>query len=163
MTGTPPIPPETPAPSADQLVGLLSRQRDLYQQLRSLSDQQGALIANHEAEQLLTLLGQRQGLVEALGELSIEISPHRAAIAALANDEGKPVAAQVRRLVDEVRDLLGSIIEQDDAGRKELQQARDDVGNQLRQTAKAPAALGAYGGPAAKSGAQPARFMDQRG
>jgi ABC-type transporter Mla subunit MlaD len=163
MTGTPTNPQDTPAPSADQLVGLLSRQRDLYQQLRSLSEQQGALIANHEAEQLLSLLGQRQGLVEELGDLSIQISPHRAAIAALANDGSKPVAAEVRQLVDEVRELLGSIIEQDEVGRQELQQARDEVGAQLRQAAKAPAALGAYGGSAAKAGPQPARFMDQRG
>ena len=177
MTGTTPPPQSTPAPAPgsvpglvpgstpgpEQLQSLLTRQRDLYQQLKSLSDQQGGLIAAGEAEQLLTLLGQRQQLVEELGVLSVEISPHRAAIASLAGDAAGPYAATLRSLVDEVRGLLGSIIEQDDAGQKELEAARDEVGGQLRRAAGAPAALGAYRGGAALAAAPAPRFTDQRG
>jgi len=155
--------PSAAAPGPEQLLAMLSRQRDLYEQLRSLSDQQADFIAAGETERLLTLLGQRQTLVDALGEASVELSPHRAEIATLANDASQPLAGQIKSLVDEVRSLLSTIIAQDDAGRRDLEAARDEVGTQLRQTAGAPQALGAYGGPAGSGTAHTPRFTDQRG
>lgn len=155
--------PSAQTPGPDQLLAMLSRQRDLYEQLRSLSDQQADLISAGETERLLTLLGQRQTLVDALGEASVALSPHRAQIAVLANDAAQPLAGQIKGLVDEVRALLSTIIAQDDAGRRDLEAARDEVGTQLRQTAGAPQALGAYGGAAGSNALSAPRFTDQRG
>ncbi|MEM9414053.1 MAG: flagellar export chaperone FlgN [Planctomycetota bacterium] len=158
-----PLPRSGDTPSPDQLMQLLSRQRDLYQNLKALSDDQGRLIAEGETEQLLSLLARRQGLVEQLGECSLEISPHRAAIASLASESESAVARQVRTLVDDVRELLESIIQQDEAGRREMEAARDEIGSQLRETAAAPNVLGAYGSAGAPRSGSAARFTDQRG
>lgn len=163
MTDATPTPIDPPTPGPEQLLSMLARQRDLYTHLKSLSDDQGRLIAEGETEQLLSLLARRQGLIEQLTECSLEISPHRAAIATLAGVEGDALAGQVRGLVDEVRDLLEAIIEQDDAGRREMEAARDEIGTQIRQTASAPKALGAYGGPSSAGIAASPRFTDQRG
>ncbi|MFI4862163.1 MAG: flagellar export chaperone FlgN [Phycisphaerales bacterium JB063] len=152
-----------PTPSPEKLMQLLSRQRDLYQNLKALSDDQGRLIADGETEQLLSLLARRQGVIEQLSACSLEISPHRAAIAALAGESESATARQVRTLVDDVRELLESIIQQDDAGRREMEAARDEIGSQLRQTAAAPSVLGAYGNTGAARKGSAARFTDQRG
>ncbi|XAL99020.1 flagellar export chaperone FlgN [Phycisphaeraceae bacterium D3-23] len=162
-TASQPLSEAGPAPTPEQLMQLLSRQRDLYQNLKALSDDQGRLIAEGETEQLLSLLARRQGLVEQLGECSLEISPHRAAIASLASDSDAAVSRQVRTLVDDVRELLESIIQQDDAGRREMEAARDEIGSQLRETAAAPRVLGAYGNAGSPRPQSAARFTDQRG
>ncbi len=81
---TDPQPRPSAAPSvADvgHLVDRLTQQRDLYQQLKTLSDQQGQLIADGQAEQLLAVLSQRQGLVDQLTQLNEKIVPFKGALA----------------------------------------------------------------------------------
>lgn len=158
--------PTLPNPAADredaeQVLYLLQRQRDLYLQLKTLADQQGQLIEQGAAEQLLSLLAQRQGLIDMLGQCSAEIAPFRSRIGEIAEKAGGGMGMQVKQLVEEVRGLLESIMEQDDRGREGLAASRDAVSQQLKQTSGAGAAIGAYGSRPPVAAAS--RYTDRRG
>ena len=146
---------------AEQVLYLLSRQRDLYLQLKALADQQGQLIESGATEQLLSLLARRQGLIDMLGQCSAEISPYRARIGDIAEQSDAAVSVQIKSLVQEVRTLLESIMEQDDQGRKTLAESRDAVSRQLKQAAGAGAAIHAYGPKASPHAAS--RYTDRQG
>jgi len=157
--------PETnttpPADEAKEVFALLERQRDLYRELKSHSDQQDELIATGATDRLLSLLAQRQKLIDGLGQVSGSLSPYRSRIAAIADQASGDLGDQMRGLVEEVRGLLESIIERDEKGKADLEAARDQVGGQIRQAAGAVAAAGAYGGAAAPKPSP--KFTQQQG
>ena len=158
--------PDTPIQSAtageaSEVLGLLQQQRDLYRELKSHSDQQDELIATGATDRLLSLLAQRQKLVDGLGQVSASLAPYRSRIASIADQASGDIGDQMRSMVEEVRGLLESIIDQDEQGKTQLAAARDKVGGQIRQAAGAVAATGAYGG---QSGAHPApKFTQHKG
>lgn len=145
---------------ASEVFTLLQQQRDLYRELKSHSEQQDALIVNGQTDQLLTLLAQRQRLIDGLGQVSSSLAPYRSRIAAIADQASDDLGEQMRGMVEEVRVLLESIIATDEKGKADLEAARDNVGGQIRKAAGAVAAAGAYG----KSRPQSApKFTEQRG
>lgn len=151
---------QSAADESQEVFALLQKQRDLYRELKSHSEQQDALIANGETDQLLSLLAQRQRLIDGLGQVSSSLSPYRSRIAAIADQAADDVGEQMRGMVEEVRVLLESIIACDEKGKANLEAARDNVSGQIRQAAGAVAAAGAYGKPAAANGP---KFTEQRG
>lgn len=151
---------QTPADEATEVFTLLQKQRDLYRELKSHSEQQDALIASGATDQLLSLLAQRQRLIDGLGQVSSSLAPYRSRIAAIADQASGDLGAQMRGMVEEVRGLLESIIATDEKGKTDLEAARDQVGGQIRQAAGAVAAAGAYG-KAAPTAAP--KFTQQRG
>lgn len=141
-----------PAPS---LVALLTQQRDLYRQLKLLSDEQATLITDGHTDRLLTLLAQRQRLVDTLTSLNRDLVVARQGLGA--SDQG--ARDRVRLLMDEVDVLLQQIIEQDDRDRQSLQSAQQQVANQLKGVRQGGAALSAY-----RPSIQPGpRFTDRQG
>ena len=156
---------DTTQPAADEtrhVLALLEQQRDLYRELKSHSEQQDELIATGATERLLSLLAQRQKLVDGLGQVSASIAPYRSRIAALADQADDDIGEQMRGMVEEVRELLEGIIACDEKGKADLAAARDRVGGQIRQAAGAVAAAGAYGSNAASPAPTP-RFTQQKG
>lgn len=151
---------QSAAEEAHEVFALLQQQRDLYRELKSHSEQQDLLIANGETDQLLSLLAQRQRLIDGLGQVSSSLSPYRSRIAAIADQASGDIGEQMRGMVEEVRVLLESIIACDEKGKTDLEAARDKVGGQIRQAAGAVAAAGAYGKPAPAAGP---KFTEQRG
>ncbi len=151
----------TPAPAhaadSPSLVSLLTRQRDLYRDLKSLSDQQATLIERGDTDHLLSVLATRQGLVDALTAINRELVPVRQSASKI------PAAqqARVRDLMAEVDALLREIIAQDDRDRQTLQSAQQRVGSQIRQIRQGGAAMNAY--RAAPQVATSARFTDRKG
>lgn len=136
----PPLPGE-----ANEVFALLEQQRDLYRELKSQSEQQDALIATGATDQLLSLLAQRQRLIDDMGQVSSSLAPYRSRIAVIADQASGDLGEQMRAMVEEVRELLESIIADDEKGKTDLEAARDMVGGQIRQAAGAVAAAGAYG------------------
>lgn len=61
----------------ERLIELLTEQRDHYQRLRRLSEQQRSLICGDRPEQLLSILQERQALVNALTRLNAHLAPFR--------------------------------------------------------------------------------------
>lgn len=148
------------ASESQEVFTLLQKQRDLYRELKSHSERQDALIASGDTDQLLALLAQRQRLIDGLGQVSSSLAPYRSRIAAIADEASGDLGDQMRAMVEEVRELLESIIETDEKGKTDLEAARDQVGSQIRQAAGAVAAAGAYG---KSSSASAPKFTQQRG
>lgn len=157
---TPQTTNQSAADQTQEVFSLLKQQRDLYRELKSHSEQQDALIASGATDQLLSLLAQRQRLIDGLGQVSSLLAPYRSQIAAMAEDAADDVGQQMRAMVEEVRTLLEAIIACDEKGRVDLEAARDHVGSQIKQAAGAVAAAGAYGKAAAPAGP---KFTQQRG
>lgn len=145
---------------ASLLIELLTQQRDLYLQLKSLSSQQAGLISQGQTEQLLEVLTHRQGLVESLNDINERLTPYRHRWASVARTLPEIRRTKLRNLVDEVQKLLGSIVEQDEADRRQLEAAQAQVGRELRQVTRAGNAVNAYRSPRP---ADPARFTDRQG
>ena len=139
-----PAQPDTDTTEAGRLLTLLTRQRDHYLKLRELSQQQASLIAAGQPEKLLTLLGRRQGHVEALTTLNEQLTPLRPRMAALTQAAPADRRDAIRARVDEVQALLAEIIAQDEADSAELAQQKENKRQALIQTRPAKAALGAY-------------------
>lgn len=144
-----------------RLIERLTQQRDLYHQLKVLSDQQGQCIADGEGEQLLAVLSQRQGLVDQIAQLNEQLAPFKQHWPELSEQLDASQREQVNSLLEEVESLLEAIIHQDDRHRQQLQTAKQQIGRQIEQTHTAGRALNAYkpAGPAAG----PARFTDRKG
>ncbi len=101
------------APDASRIVALLTRQRDLYRELRALSEKQRNTITGDRPEMLLSILRDRQELVNELARLNHEMGPLRrnweAAYAALPAGEREQAAA----LLQEINGLLRVILRTD--------------------------------------------------
>ncbi|MEM8781681.1 MAG: flagellar export chaperone FlgN [Planctomycetota bacterium] len=149
------------AKEANTLVDLLTRQRDHYQQLKALSDQQQALVEAGQPERLLAVLGERQSHVEALTTLNEQLAPLRPRMSEVAESAPVDVRNTLRRLVDDVQELLETIIAQDEQDKQRLTQGREAVRQELGKISRTPAALSAYK-HAAPQTRQP-RFTDARG
>lgn len=154
------------------LIALLEQQRKLYQQLRTLSDQQGPLVAEAQAEPLLGLLAQRQRLIDDLSGVNSLLEPFRQRWDALWSTLADAQRSRIGALVKEVQSLLAGIIQQDERDRQALLTARNRVATELQNTTRVDRAVNAYRA-APKAGAAAAgtpgiatgnnRFTNQNG
>ncbi|MEM1109896.1 MAG: flagellar export chaperone FlgN [Planctomycetota bacterium] len=172
---TPPPPPASasaPVQSgseADQLIDLLTQQRDLYRSLDLLSGKQQQIVADGQAEQLLGVLSERQVVVDQLTATNRELAPLRSRMSEIADTAAADKRQSLRSLVDEVQSMLESIIQRDEEDRQTLEASKAKVGQELAKVKTAPAAInaykanaGGYGKPAAYQNAS-AKFTDARG
>jgi len=140
------------------LLDLLEQQRDLYARLSELSDQQSELISSGQTDELLNVLSKRQQLVEQLTQINSRLSPYRDHWSEVAERLPAGDRDRLRRLLDEVQQLLQRILDRDEQDRVELQSARERVGQQLQKTSRAGTARKAYGHASATP-----RFTDSQG
>lgn len=141
------------------LLGMLQQQRDLYLQLKQLSTKQSELIEQQASDQLLTLLAKRQGMVDSLGQISHQLLPYRERMSTIAAALDEDSRGQIRELVNEIDQLLQSIIDQDGKDHRQLEAAQVKVGSNLNQITQASTALSAYRQACPAS----ARFTDRKG
>lgn len=105
---------ETSGPAdSERLLDLLSRQRDLYRKLKSLSERQRGMIAGDRADLLLGILQERQAHVNELTALNQQLSPFRRnwdqTLASLADDARQNVS----QLLAAINTLLSGILATD--------------------------------------------------
>lgn len=145
---------------ADGLLDLLRRQRDLYDQLDALSAGQLQLIEQGTTEALLSLLAERQGVVDQLGAINAQLAPARdrwEQWSANLSDEDRD---EVRALLGHVDACIKAIVHRDDEAQRQLTQAQQTVGAELRQVTATGTALGAYHAAPQRNDA---RFTDRKG
>ncbi|MEE9404156.1 MAG: flagellar export chaperone FlgN [Algisphaera sp.] len=147
---------------AKHLVGLLTRQRDLYQELSGLSARQQELIDTGRTEALLGVLTQRQALIDQLTTCNQEVAPLRSRLSDIAAGASESVRVMIRERVDQVQSLLQKIIERDEADRVRLEASRSRVGDEMKRVNAAPAAVNAYRASASAASVG-GRFTDARG
>ncbi|GAB4111149.1 MAG: hypothetical protein Kow00105_19820 [Phycisphaeraceae bacterium] len=169
MTDTPLTTPspttgyDHPDPKAgfEVMFRLLTEQRDLYRQLKALSDQQSASIREGSTEQLLSVLSQRQNVIDSLSRLNAELAPYRDRWSQISDSVGDARKTQLRDMLDEIEQLLQQVVAQDEKDREDLKLAQQQIGTQLTRVGQAGRVLKAY----APSGseARPAVFTDRQG
>jgi hypothetical protein len=140
-------------PDSTKLVELLTRQRDLYRNLRELSEKQRALIAGDRPEMLLSILRERQDLVTALARLNEELGPYRqnwdTVHAALPEAQRNAASA----LVHEINALLRVILRTDQEDGALLSARKQAVGEQIADVTGGRTANAAYARQAGSSAA----------
>jgi chaperonin cofactor prefoldin len=152
---------ENPSQQVHVMLGLLAGQRDLYRQLKTLSEQQSRCVREGSTEELLSVLSQRQSVIEALSLSNAELAPYRDRWGDLATSAAPDQRQQVRDSLDEIERVLREVVEQDDRDRTELKSVQQQIGAQLNQVGKAGRAIRAYGSPSTNT--KPPVFTDRQG
>jgi len=98
---------------AQELTDLLTQQRDVYLQLRDLARVQRGAIESEGSEDLLRILGDRQRQIRRLTEINSRLEPLRGRWDQLQQGLDDGDRQQVGELVQQVKQLLGEILEQD--------------------------------------------------
>lgn len=154
----------------DELVAILTRQRDLYAHLRQIGQKQSDLVERGAAEALLELLAQRQRFIDELSDLNERLAPFREDWPRVWRQVPESRRAMVSELLNTVSDTLSRILEQDDQDRARLAASQDKVKAELGRVSGAAVAVRAYAGqarrpsatPGGAAGASGARFTDQQ-
>jgi flagellar biosynthesis/type III secretory pathway chaperone len=147
--------------SVERLVELLDQQCGIYQQLRDLSEQQSRLVAEGDAESLLTLLNQRQALIDRLLQINEQIEPFKQRWSQFWSELDASQQGRIRERMDAVQSLLDGIMAQDEKDREALAAQRTRVGEQLGQVSRGANVNRAYG--QASNYTVNTRFTDQQG
>jgi hypothetical protein len=130
---------------SDDLIELLDQQHRIYLHLHELSVRQGQLVAAGDAEPLLTLLAQRQTLIDQLTQLNGRLEPFKSQWPHLWHQLDTTTRARVQGFIDEVQDLLDRIVEQDEKDRQALSAHRGRIADDLRNVSRGDAVNRAYG------------------
>lgn len=139
---------------SQELIALLSEQRDLYAQLRQLAGGQRELITGEAPERLLSVLVERQRIIDRLELLARRLRPYqqnwRSVRAGLSAEEGRRADA----LVAEVNALLKGILDADATDAELLAARKSETARNMQTTKAARYAGAAYGAGQAASGGQ---------
>lgn len=127
------------------LVRALSGQKALYVQILALARQQSAYVATGESEALMTVLAARNRLIEQVAPLDKELQPYKGRWQEVL--DGLPAADRqaVGHLLQEVQQLLGEILSQDEKDKETLIRQKTGVGDQLKRAVSGAALNRAYG------------------
>lgn len=146
--------------SADVFESMLSQQLALFEQLQQLAAQQTDSVEQGRSDQLLTVLGQRQRLIDQLTAIQQQMAPFRNDWSAFYDRLDEAQRRRIGGRLEAVQTRLACIIEQDERDKSHLADACNQVGGQLNSVVATGAALRAYGGR--PRGVQP-RFTSQKG
>lgn len=146
-----------------QVLALLTRQRDLYRELKSLADRQRGVVTSSEPEALLTILAERQKVVNRISGLDGDMKAVRAAWPELSEAMPLPAREQADVLIREVQSLLADILAGDDQDAKLLSARKQSVRAESQTMAAAKRAHAAYGAATVTGSPKTAgaRFLDQ--
>jgi len=160
-----------PPPDAG-LAPLLRRQHELYRRLRGLSDQQRQALEHGSTQGLLTVLGQRQSVVDELSEVAGELSAVGDRWSSLVEALGEEERRELQGLTREVQRLAEEVMQRDEDDQTRLRGMRRDKGEELGAMHSNRAAAAAYRGggtgyagsgaaPNASAGRPTPRFADR--
>ncbi len=128
----------------DDLVMLLEQQCDLYRQLKRLTERQRSLIDRADAEPLLALLGERQKVVDQLTRLDSRLARAKQEWMRLHASVPAQAREHVERLVLELRELLGEILEADQRDSEQLSARKASLQSALTSVQAGKQAHAAY-------------------
>ena len=138
----------TTSPAAAEFARLLRRQRDLYVQLRDLSEQQRTALEEGSTQDLLGVLAQRQSVVDDLSEVSSSLAGHGGPWGEKLQELPESERGELRQAVAEVQRLAEEVMQRDEHDQSQLRSMRQRVGGELRGLHAGHAAANAYRGNA---------------
>jgi len=119
----------------DAILEALQRQVGCYRRLAKLADLQHEHVRQSRTEELLSVLGQRQQVLDQVADLEQAIMPAKRRWNDYLGDLPEPQRTQARGLMAESRRLLEQITSADRNDALVLQQRKIEVGRALRQGA----------------------------
>ncbi|MBU0640563.1 MAG: flagellar protein FlgN [Planctomycetes bacterium] len=132
-----------------RLVALLTRQRDLYQQLRELSERQRSLISGNRPEMLLNILRDRQTLVNGLATLNEQLAPFRRGWDGMYAQLPEDTRDQASALLTQINELLRVILKTDQEDSALLAARKRAVASEMGALSSGRSANAAYADQAA--------------
>lgn len=129
---------------AEKLIELLTEQRNHYQRLRQLSEQQRSLICGDRPEQLLSILQERQLLVNALMRLNASLAPFRREWDEMYAALPEPSRHAAGLLLAEINTALQVILQNDHQDSALLAAKKQLVADELSELGGSRAAGAAY-------------------
>ncbi len=115
----------------DELLKLLSHQRTLYRRLRSLAERQKALVMSDDVSPLLSLLTERQRLVDGLTRLNARLAPFRKRWPEIYGLLDEATRRRVSEMLEEANASLGAILAGDGRDCTALSARREHAANRL--------------------------------
>jgi hypothetical protein len=146
---------------SDQLISLLERQQTLVRRLLDLAEGQAALINRGSTDELLSLLGQRQRLVDTFVATQDDLTRLTTDLDQRLASAPPGARGRIRQLLGAVGDALAEIVARDSIDQQSLRTTRDAARDELSRVGVARVAHSAYR-PAAVPAAL-SRFADQHG
>lgn len=129
---------------AERLLTLLRKQNDLYRRLRNLAERQRSLVAEDDIQPLLSLLGERQQVVDGLVLVNHDLAPYRNGWLERYGALNEPTRQQVAALLEEANNSLSLILQNDQRDTATLSAKRMAVAEQLVTADSAGRASAAY-------------------
>ncbi len=133
------------------LVQLLKEQRVYFSRLRVLADRQKSLVVQDDPQPLLSLLAERQQLVDGLVAVNNRLAPYRSRWTSIYSGLAEPARRHVAELLEESNAALSSILQCDNRDTAMLQAKRQDMVGRLSAFDHGAAATTAYATAGASS------------
>ena len=114
-----------------RLMQLLDRQRVLYRRLRILTERQQALVIQEDTQALLTLLADRQKLVDELMSLNSELSTYRKDWTNVYSRLDEPSRKRAAEMLEEANNSLGAILQSDSRDSATLSARRQEIADRM--------------------------------
>ena len=141
-------PPGSHTMATDDLLALLDKQLALYQRLNAMAGQQHTLVSEEDPAALLSLLGERQRLLDELAELDARIAPVRREWDRIGPTLPVSARRRAKAVFQESRQLLAGIIASDQKDTELLEGRKVNVQAALQTIGAAQQAHTAYGNKA---------------
>ena len=146
------------------LLGLLDRQETLCRELLRRCEMQSELISGHRSEELLSLMNERQHLIDELGDLAHSLEPYREAWPHIWQSLGDSDRAIVQERVNTVQRIVGDVMHRDRDDEVQMERERDRIRSELDTVATGRATTQAYGRDTSRGVNRITnRFTDERG
>ena len=128
-----------------KLIQLLSQQQLLYRKLKELAQKQSTLVDGDDPEMLLRVLSGRQRLIDRLAIIDCDLKPIRSDWKRVSGSLPFEQKEQAQELIDNVQQILGEILAQDEKDSKTLYKHQQKVAKEIRTTAAGKQMNQAYG------------------
>lgn len=116
-----------------EVIQLLSKQRELYNKLKTLAYMQRELVEKSNPELLLKVLGSRQKIINQLVAVDSKLKPIRERWKAIAENFDEKERLEVNRLVDDVKVILEDIMSRDRQDAETLTAKKDLMATELKK------------------------------
>lgn len=161
MTQPTASPTAASSPWEQKICAVLGEQAQLVGRLVELARDQGELIRERRTDDLLTLLADRQRIIDRFGALQPDLNELTADLDARLAGVAPSAASRIRTLLGEIEDALGTVLTRDAADEADLRAGRDAIRRELTGVDQGRQARSAYLHPG--SGGAGSRFADRKG
>lgn len=128
-----------------QLIEQLEEHAALCGVLDAISQRQGQIVASGDASAILSVLAERERVIEDLSRCNARIEPLRRVWDTVARGATAEQRDDVAGRIDALAGLIGAIAERDAADRRTLEERRDAVVAELHSMNAQKQAAGSYG------------------